>query len=323
MERQHPLKQFYSIIDNGEPREKLKNLPDFPRIIEMEVTNHCNFQCIMCKTGTGTAKRSRGYITEELFDKMLDELDGKKCAIKFVGQGEPTLHTSFIEFVQKAKKKDIVCHLTTNGSLLDESYLEKIIESGLDSIKFSFQGVTAEGYKTLRRKDDFESLLSKIEMLYQMRGERKTPFITIGTSVTDEGTEEIDAFKQRCEAFCDKLEIGVTTLEYIDLSSVTDPHTKSCLENLKKAQNENIRRYRCCHQVFDVITVHWNGNICACCADNDEVMLLGNLEKNTLKECWESEKENYFRKILVERKYEQLPLCRDCYDVYGWTYQAE
>lgn len=321
MKREHPLKKFYSVIDNGEPYEKLKALPDFPRIIEMEITNHCNFQCLMCKTGTGIAKRQRGYMPSELFDKLLGDIEGRGCAMKFVGQGEPTLHREFISFIKKAKEKGIVCHLTTNGSMLDTDYMEKLIESGLDSIKFSFQGVTSEGYHTLRRKNDFENLLQKIEQLYKIRGEKDSPFITIGTSVTNETKEEIEEFKTRCEGFCDKIEIGVTTLEYIDLSKISNEQTKEYLKKMQHSQTQNMRRYRCCHQVFDVITVHWNGNICACCADNDEEMVLGNLENTTIVECWNSDKEKMYRNILVERQYEKLPLCKNCYDVYGWTYQ--
>lgn len=321
--REHPLRKFYNIIDSGEPYEKLKAVPGFPRIIEMEITNHCNFQCLMCKTGTGIAKRERGYMSEELFDKFLESVEGKGCAIKFVGQGEPTLHKKFILFVKKAKEKGIVCHLTTNGSMLNDEYMKEIIESGLDSIKFSFQGVTKEGYCVLRRKDDFESLLKKIERLYDMR-ERMGglyPFITIGTSITNETDEEVKAFRERCEQFCDKVEIGITTLEYIDLSKIHDESVKDSLEKIKQMQSQKIRRYKCCHQIFDVITVHWNGNICACCADNDEVMVLGNLDSNTLEECWNSDKEKLYRNILAERQYEKLPLCKDCYDIYGWTYQ--
>ena len=41
----------------------------------------------------------------------------------------------------------------------------------------------------------------------------------------------------------------------------------------------------------------------------------------TISECWNSDKEKAYRNILVERQYEKLPLCKDCYDVYGWTYQ--
>lgn len=320
VERMHPLKPFYDVIDTGEPREKMEKMPSFPRIIELEITNHCNFQCIMCKTGNGQAKRERGYMSEEVYDKLINELSGKNTAIKFVGQGESTLHPSFLEWVKKAKEKGIVCHLTTNGSMFHEQYMNAVIESGIDSVKFSFQGVTSEGYKMLRIKDDFDVLLEKIKKLYELRGEKINPFITIGTSVLMETQEEIENFKKQCIPFCDKLEVGVTTLEFVNLDFIADLENRKKMQEIQQSQKKALRRYKCCHQVFDVITLHWNGNICACCADNDEVMVLGNIHNMTINECWNCEKENYYRKLLLDRRYEALPLCKDCFDVYGWTY---
>ncbi len=321
MQRIHPLKQFYNIIDHGSGDGKMSSIPEFPRIIELEITNHCNFQCIMCKTGTGTAKRERGYMTDEIYDKLIWEVKGKKIAFKFVGQGEPTLHPRFMEYIKKAKENGIICHLTTNGSMFDEKFMEQLVESKIDSVKFSFQGVNQEGYMALRGKSDFDKLLEKIGRLYEIRGEKEYPYITIATSVTNEKKEEIEEFKKRCDAICDNLEIGITTLEFIDLSMVKKKETYELLKKMKEDQDNKKRRYKCCHQVFDVITLHWNGNINACCADNDDVMVLGNLADSSIRECWNGEKEQNYRKILAKNEYEKLPLCKDCYDVYGWTYQ--
>lgn len=321
MKRVHPLKQFYDIIDTGEPQEKLARLPDFPRIIELEITNHCNFQCVMCKTGTGLAKRPRGFMTEQNFELLVSELEGKSCGLKFVGQGESTLHPEFLKFVKRAKQMGLVCHLTTNGSMFKEEFMRELVDSGLDSVKFSFQGVTAEGYRMLRKKNDFDELLKKIRMLYEIRGEGEAPYITIGTSVTNESKEEIESFREKCTPICDKLEVGITTMEFIDLSIIKDKKIRAFFENMKEQQAKQMRRYKCCHQVFDVITIHWDGTICACCADNDEVMTLGSLSDTTIEDCWKSPKEEHYRKILVQRDYEKLQLCKDCYDIYGWTYQ--
>lgn len=319
MKREHPLDYFYKTIDHCTIEEKVSHLPDFPRIIEFEITNHCNFHCLMCKTGVGTALRERGFMSSQVFDRVIEQIKDKGSALKFVGQGEPLLHKNFMDFIRKAKENHIICHLTTNGSILDEAYMEELVDSGLDSIKFSFQGVDASGYKSLRQRNDFDSLLLKIKKLYNIRGEKAAPFITICTSVTSESQEQIHAFKKQTEKFCDKVEVGITTLDFIDIEHVKDSKEREQLRILQKEQMRKKQRYECCHQVFDVITVRWNGDITACCADNDGIMTLGNIEQMSIEECWNSKKENSYRKILANRDYEALPLCRDCYDVMGYT----
>lgn len=323
MERINRLKEAYKTIDTGNAEDKMRNLPVFPKIIEFEVTNHCNFQCLMCKTGVGTSKRERGYMTDEVFHKAIKEVVENTVGegiLKFVGQGEPLMHPKIMEYIKSAKENGIIVHVTTNGSLLNETMMKELIDTKLDSIKFSFQGINAEGYKTLRQKDDFEDLLEKIEKLYHLRGENDFPYITIGTSVTNEKKEEIENFRSRCKKICDKVEIGITTLEFIDLNQVKSEKVKNELQKIQDEQNSVKKRYVCCPQVYDTIAVRWNGDITACCADLDGVMTLGNILDSSIIQCWNSPLENKYRQILLKCDYEKLELCKDCYDVYGWTY---
>ncbi len=274
----------------------------------------------MCKTGVGTSIRERGYMTDEIFNKVIEEIKDYPVALKFVGQGESILHPKAIEYIKIAKENGIIVHLTTNGSLLDEEMMIELINSKLDSIKFSFQGVDANGYKQLRQKDNFEELLGKIELLCQLRGNNEFPYITIGTSVTNESKEQVEAFRERCADICDKVEVGITTLEFIELNKVKDKNARKELENMKEEQNRIKKRYVCCPQIFDTIAVRWNGDITACCADLDGVMTLGNIGKQSILDCWNSPLENRYRAILEKCQWDKLELCKDCYDVYGWTY---
>lgn len=320
MERQNRLKEIYKTIDGGNADEKINNLPVFPKIIEFEITNHCNFQCLMCKTGVGTSTRERGYMSDDTFEKVISEIKDYPVALKFVGQGESLLHPKASEYIKIAKENGIIVHLTTNGSLLDENIMKSVIDCKLDSIKFSFQGIDREGYLQLRQKDNYEQLLHKIGRLYKLRGGREFPYMTIGTSVTSESKEQVETFRNRCNNICDKVEVGITTLEFIDLSKVKNESAREELKRIQGRQNHAKKRYVCCPQIFDTISVRWNGDITACCADLDGIMTLGNIHNTSILECWNSPLENRYREILAKCEYDKLELCKDCYDVYGWTY---
>lgn len=320
MNRVNSLKEIYKTIDTGTAEGKLKSLPPFPKIVEFEITNHCNFNCIMCPTGIGTAKRTRGYMTDEVFDKVIDEISKYNIALKFVGQGETLLHPNAIIYIRRAKEKGIITHLTTNGSLLTHEMMDEFVNMGLDSIKFSFQGVDADGYLLLRQKDNFSQLMDVIKQLHDIRGDKEKPYITIGTSVVNEEKQEIEKFINFGNLIADKVEIGITNLETSDLSLIKNTIYRSKLEEIQKRQTGNKKRYICCPQVFDTITVRWNGDISACCGDVDGLMTLGNIQNKSIKECWDSDKENMYRQILAKGRYEDIEACKDCYDVYGWTY---
>lgn len=318
MKRIHPLKRFYKTVDKTDIAYKLQNIPSFPYILEFEVTNNCNFHCLMCKTGMSTAKRERGYMSCDTYKKIIDEIKGKQIALKFVGQGEPLLHPNFPEFVKEAEENGIVCHLTTNASLLDEDMMDKLFSAGLESIKFSFQGVTREGYLEMRQKDNFEQLMNTISKLYDKRGNKERPYITIHTTVTDESEKQIETFRERAQAISDEVQIGKTTLEFMELENVSNLESRERLAALKKRETLKKVRYNCCNQVFDVMTVRWNGDISACCADNDGVMTIGNVKDNSLLELWNGTKLQSYRSILKDNRFNDLPLCKDCYDFMGY-----
>lgn len=319
MKRENPLKKTYDIIDKEDIEYKLKNLPPMPRFIELEITNHCNFKCLMCKTGLGIAKRKRGYMTDEVFEKIVSEIEGSGTILKFVGQGEPPLHDEFLNYIKYASERGIICHLTTNGSLLTDKMIEGIIDAGLSSIKFSFQGVDQKGYEEMRQGNNFEILTSIVKKMYNKRGNLEKPFIIVGTSITDESAEDVNKFKNLFEDFSDKIEVGRTTLEYIDLDKLEDEKLRNRIKELKEKQTLKKVRYKHCHQVFDVMTIRWNGDVSACCADADGVMTIGNIKENSIKEIWSCKKLSKYREILAANEYEKLPLCINCYDFMGYV----
>lgn len=323
MERVSPLKRFYDTIDKGDIAYKLSHIPEMPTILEFEVTNHCNYHCLMCKTGVGSAKRVRGFMEDAMFAKIMEQVHGEDIAIKFVGQGEPLLHPSFLAFLRQAKQIGAVCHLTTNASMLDEAMMAGLIEAKLDSIKFSFQGINRAGYLEMRCVDAFDEMLAKIEKLHQLRGDSLYPFITVHTTTTDEPEDEIEAFRQRMQPICDTVQIGSTMLEFMDCDAIPSQETRQRFLEMSARQTQKKIRYKCCNQVFDVTTVRWNGDVSACCADNDGVMTLGNLKEHTIKDLWNGQQLNHYRDILKDNRYDDLPLCKGCYDFMGYMYDPE
>lgn len=319
MKRVHPLRAVYKVIDNTSAEDKKTHLREFPKIIELELTNICNFKCMMCKTGDGSSIREKGMMTDEIFDKMIAEIKDKDVVLKFVGHGESLLHPNFLKYAQIAKDNGILCHLTTNGSRLTEDIMQQLIDMKFDSVKFSFQGIDRESYLFMRRTDFFDGLMDVIGRFSALRGEKEAPYISLSTSVTDESEAQIEEFRNKCEKICDELEVGKTSLEWLNTSLIEDEKKRHEIETMKNEQAGYKIRYRCCTQVWDILRLCWNGDVGSCCGDWDGVMVLGNIKDNTLKELWTCDKQNSYREILAVGNYEALPLCKHCYDYMGYT----
>lgn len=107
---------------------------DFPCMVDVELTNYCNLNCPYCPTGNKTAKRPKGYMTGNVWSIILKELSERKTPVRFVRWGEPTLHPKLYDWIKQAHDAGLLTHINTNGIDLD---IDKICESGLDSIKYS------------------------------------------------------------------------------------------------------------------------------------------------------------------------------------------
>ena len=51
-----------------------------------------------------------------------------------------------------------------------------------------------------------------------------------------------------------------------------------------------IRTHPECPEVFNKLSINWDGTLTACCTDSDNKMLLGNIKESSVTEIWKSDK---------------------------------
>ncbi|MBI2236394.1 MAG: radical SAM protein [Magnetospirillum sp.] len=314
---QSPLQPLYDLCNAGNSREKLADLPAFPRMLDIELTNTCNFRCLMCPTGNFSQKRAKGFMADETYHRLLDECAQHGAAIRFIRWGEPLTHPRVVDYIRAAHDKGVLTHVNTNGSKLDETMMEALIAIPLDALKFSFQGVDRKSYGEMRNIDFFEELVATIARFREKRGERPRPWLQVSTTITYESRELVQAFKARLAPLADMLNVGRTVLEYVDVNAVRlRPHELEELKRLKEMESV-IKVHPECPEVFDKLSVNWDGKVSACCMDSDDLMILGDLSRQSLKDIWDSDLLNHYRTVLADMRHDELPLCKSCYDTHG------
>jgi radical SAM protein with 4Fe4S-binding SPASM domain len=248
------------------------------------------------------------------FASIVEEIMDYGTPVRFIGWGEPLLHPNLLEFLTICKKNGIRTHLNTNGRLLSEEMMQKFVEIPLDSLKFSFQGVDQKSYSEMRNIDFFRQLLDKIRTFYQIRGSSPYPYIHISSTITYESPEQVRVFREEIQKYVDLVTVGRTRLDHIDLNKVNlKPEEKSRFESLIKCESVS-KIHTPCSEVFNVLSINWDGSVSACCADYDKKMVVGDLKKTSLIEIWKSRKMQNYRKILGEMKHDTFEICRTCYD---------
>lgn len=172
--KNNPFSEIYKQCNSSSNIEKYedicRNQNKVPVYLDVELTNYCNIHCNMCPVGTGAMKRNKGFMSDKVFEKILDNIKRYHIkGVRFIRWGEPTLHLKFLDWAKALKDEGSLVHFNTNGLLLDEKMIRGIVDTKIDSVKFSFQGIDDLTYKEMRSGGSYSKLLSAIKMMYAMR----------------------------------------------------------------------------------------------------------------------------------------------------------
>lgn len=165
----------------------------------------------------------------------------------------------------------------------------------------------------------YDRLVNNILKLVEIRGSKKKPFIHISTTITSETKEEVEAFVKYWGSIVDSVGVGRTNLSWLTLPHIRSnvrPEILKKLEKLKK--QETIRKvYRPCTEVYQKLSVDWDGLVTCCCGDFDRFMTVGDLRRDSLYNIWnKSERLKLFRRMLDLGMHRSLTLCSTCYHTY-------
>ena len=124
-----------------------------PRILQIEVTNRCNFDCRFCIRQVWNVKPLDFNL--DLYKKLAKTAFPNLDKLILYGFGEPFVNPNLREMVRVARRylpKDGEILINTNGSLLESKVADKLLtEIGVGSISFSIDTIEASKFEYIRR----------------------------------------------------------------------------------------------------------------------------------------------------------------------------
>ena len=313
----NPLQSHYALCNSGTSAEKYAALADGPHLVDVEPVGLCNFRCTFCPTGLGALGRPSGFMSQETYTNVLRKTQIPLADIRLIGWGEPLMHPEIIEFVAEAARAGRLTHINTNASKLTYGMAVDLVDAGLTSIKFSFQGTDRETYKMMRRVDFFDGMIEAIETMREARNNKVYPYIAASTTTTDETPEMIEGFKNRLSLLVDHLGIGKTIFEFIDMASVP-PKQRERLEKAAAMSTVVKKHPSPCPEVYDKLSIHWDGDVVTCCNSYNGKSKIGNINTDPMSSIWRHPLMETYRERLAQNDY-SLPNCVSCFDYLGLT----
>lgn len=281
----------------------------FPVHIDLEINSNCNYRCIFCPHGTGEMGNDMPMMSVEVAKRILNELvKNKVYSIKLNWRGEPALHPQLVEITAYAKEAGIKeIQINTNGFLYDEQKIRDLILAGIDRVIFSLDATTPEVYSKIRIGGDYNQVVNNIKTFSQIRKElkRKKPYIRVQMVRTKLNEHQVDDYRKMWKDIADDVRI----------SDVTD---RGQGDSLRVGDQISIGRV-CCPQPWQRMMISCSGEVMMCCSDWYSKYIIGNINKNSLKEIWNGPKLEAIKKKLKQGKLDFEP-CKDCWlkESYKW-----
>jgi len=295
---------------------KLRNLPE---VFAIESTNYCNLRCVMCPRGEpDIMERSLGSMTDDLFAKILDDIDFYKEPCWFHWFGEPLMNPRLFHQIEMAKSKGVPdLGISTNATLLDEKKSQAILDSGLDTILIAVDGASKEVYEKVRLSSTFtfERVCENVRGFLDLRKQlgRSKPKVTLSIIVMEETKSQLELFKQTwLAAGADEIMFkpfvtwGNQDPQFVQLASIDS-----------RAEHQQRLREHPCFMLWESVVIAWDGRVVPCCYDFDASVTLGDLKKQSLREIWNGE-------AYVAMRTKELngcndtSLCRNCNQALGF-----
>ncbi len=159
--RMFRISQFMQEIVAPTPPGPLR-APPGPVVI-WNLIRRCNLTCKHCYS-ISADKDFSGELTSEEVLRVMDDLKAFRVPALILSGGEPLLRPDFFEIARHAKALGFFTALSTNGTLIDERMMEKIVPVGFDYVGISLDGLRASHDRFRRMAGAFDKSLHALRL---------------------------------------------------------------------------------------------------------------------------------------------------------------
>ncbi len=176
-----------------------------PRVLEFEIANTCNLECIMCSGYWSSSIRSHREKLPPLrspydrsFVEQLEEFLPTVAGAKFLG-GEPFLIERYYDIWERFSRLNPSAQLaiTTNATILPER-ARALLERLRVDFAVSLDGFTPATYEAIRKNARFDDVMANVDYLLDYTRRRGTEF-SIAICPMTYNWREIPALLEFCE----------------------------------------------------------------------------------------------------------------------------
>ena len=286
---------------------------DFPSQIIVDATEVCNLACVHCphpEFKKSEHYRAR-YLPTELNAKMVDEVrnhgKGKTQYIRYTSNGEPLVHPNIHDMLEySVQHSGVLVTLTTNGTILREERIEKLLSSGLHIIDISIDAFTDETYAKIRVNGCLEVTRRNVLKLIELRARHQAKAkIVVSFVEQPQNTGEVGSF----EAFWKAAGADYVIIRRLHSAA---GGVAGIAQAMRQTQSTETRRP--CLYPWERILLNPRGELAFCPQDWSHGSVVADFTVTTIRETWKGEYYRRLREAHLDNNYCKHKFCGQCPD---------
>ena len=283
-----------------------------PVTIDIALTRSCNYGCHFCYAMT--QENDRSVIKKEHIFSFLD--DAAEIGVKgisLVSDGESTVSPIFVDTIERGSKNGISMATATNGFLLNEDKLNKILPN-LTYLRFNISAGEAKRYAEIMgcKESWFDRVVKNIKLAVDIKKKKKLK-VTIGMQMVfmpqyhDQIMPLAKLGKELQPDYliikqCSDDEYGSLGVDYEQYKNhfellkkaekMSDDHYKVRIK-WSKIESKGIRTYQRCYGPPFLLQMSGSGLIAPCGQLFNEKFKkfhIGNITEKRFKDIWNSDR---------------------------------
>jgi MoaA/NifB/PqqE/SkfB family radical SAM enzyme len=299
-----PRKTANVLLVESERMRRRTQLRGKPYYYFVDPCNVCNLRCPLCPTGNGLLDRSKGMLKLADYRVILDKIAPYAVEVSLHNWGEPLLNKEIFEIIKLTNERGIATNMSSNLSLEKDNLAERLIESGLEYLIVSLDGVSQEVYERYRVRGDVELVFDNLRALVEAKRRlgSRTPVVEWQYLVFKHNEHEmeqaqalaarigVDRFRFRAPGF----PLGDYKLaarpQQVEAESIWMPSNPAYWElHPGLLRKSGFLWDEPCYYLYRSMTVNPGGGIAACCIVYKERQDFGNLVRDDLETIWNNQ----------------------------------
>ncbi len=284
-----------------------------PSHVQIEGIDFCNAKCGMCPVPM--LKRAKTIMKMDLFRKIVQDCqEVKPLVVSPFLNGEPFLDPLLFERIACVNEllPETKVQLISNGELLDEKKLDKLLALNVASISFSVNAYSTKAHQDVMGLNH-EKVLKNINRFIE-RSHGQIPHKVTFVSQQENMLEE-NAFKD----YWRKKGVRATVLQLHNYAGFLDLDQKNSIQGRIRRVFASLHGKSITHpcgKLFGHMTILADGKASLCCHDAEGEVIVGDTRTESVMDIWNGEKLREIRRMHWSGRRPELKLCGPCTAMY-------